>query len=988
MAARGPGPSLLALCLVLCAHALWSRPVGAVQFDVAQTLQGGIGFTTVLTFGPEDPDPGSTGDGCVYAVEGFEGEVRRICFDATKSVVSNAVVIDLNGPGLAQSVLGISFDPTSDSATVLELYLAYSDDASAPFNGKIARAVSLDGGQSYAVDEDFITGLPRSTFDHGTNGLDFGPDGCLYIAQANNSNMGFDADFAESRLSSAVLRACFKDGSGGILSGFDRNCGAANTQESCDVEVYASGLRNPFDLEWHANGSLYATDNDANQNFRLHCGNEANAFGCACLEPPFDPVGDELNRIEAGAYYGSPNPYLANPQALQCQGGDDPGDACTVPADCTGGGTCEDLSGLCTDGVCADPVHCFYYAEWLTPLPGEDPNGRYREPIAQVDAQLDGLIEYRAPFDTIFAGGFCSDWDGDLIATGAPGPLRRFRPSADGLSASDEGGVNLVGPEGLDVVVGPDGAVYVADLLGGQVAFLSPVEQADPAQPDFFRHCDVSQETGSWDLPLPPSALPAARPDATVATLEIGGLPYVFVFDGSSEVLRFDPGADSWSSSSDPGTPGAPPDPPFPLTGPPPADHRSAVSLNGSTYLIGGLHPFTSTTWSYDGVSDPAGSARSAIGCSASPSCAEALAVGGVAAGAIGGHIYSAGGLCDPIGPGAASCTCNGLVGGCNGQNTDRAFRYDPGTDVWNEIAPLPTAVDHGAAVGFEGEFYVFGGRQCGSHVVCEGRSEVQIYDPASDSWRSGAPVPEGCSGMGRAVVLNRRIYIVGGEGGVCTGTTVQEYTPHTDTWRAVSSLPDAHAGSAPVALGDPSDGVPDSVLLAGGAPGDAHTHRLSLGCEECERIALPECATAAACDDANSCTDDVCVAGVCGHIAWPDLDQDGVCDALDNCPALPNAGQDDLGGVGAGSEPDGIGDACQCGDVDDSGEVSGADAILLRRVLVGEAVLSAAGSDKCAAIGAPDSCDLVDAVVLRRALETPALLPGVAQGCRAWLGP
>ena len=55
-----------------------------------------------------------------------------------------------------------------------------------------------------------------------------------------------------------------------------------------------------------------------------------------------------------------------------------------------------------------------------------------------------------------------------------------------------------------------------------------------------------------------------------------------------------------------------------------------------------------------------------------------------------------------------------------------------------------------------------------------------------------------------------------------------------------------------------------------------------------------------------------------------------------DNCPFEPNAGQADTGGIGVGSPPDGIGDACQCGDVNGDGFVTSADsAIILRSQLV-----------------------------------------------------
>jgi len=61
------------------------------------------------------------------------------------------------------------------------------------------------------------------------------------------------------------------------------------------------------------------------------------------------------------------------------------------------------------------------------------------------------------------------------------------------------------------------------------------------------------------------------------------------------------------------------------------------------------------------------------------------------------------------------------------------------------------------------------------------------------------------------------------------------------------------------------------------------------------------------------------------------DADGDGIADAGDNCALSPNPLQEDSGGV-ASSAPDGIGDACQCGDVSGNGMVNGQDANAIRR--------------------------------------------------------
>jgi len=111
---------------------------------------------------------------------------------------------------------------------------------------------------------------------------------------------------------------------------------------------------------------------------------------------------------------------------------------------------------------------------------------------------------------------------------------------------------------------------------------------------------------------------------------------------------------------------------------------------------------------------------------------------------------------------------------------------------------------------------------------------------------------------------------------------------------------------------------------------------------------------------------------------ACPDDDQDGVCNATDNCPSVSNPDQTDVGGVGSGSAPDGIGDACQCGDVSGDGRVTLGDAVTIQRSLLQPPTAVPARPQLCD-VNASGSCSLGDAVVIRRALLVP---PAAAIQC------
>ena len=103
-----------------------------------------------------------------------------------------------------------------------------------------------------------------------------------------------------------------------------------------------------------------------------------------------------------------------------------------------------------------------------------------------------------------------------------------------------------------------------------------------------------------------------------------------------------------------------------------------------------------------------------------------------------------------------------------------------------------------------------------------------------------------------------------------------------------------------------------------------------------------------------------------------PDSDGDGAPDGADNCENFANPSQSDVGGIGAASGPDGIGDACQCGDVSGNGRVTTADATLITRSLLVPPTAALTRPDLCHVVGAAIACTTADAVVVTRALLVP----------------
>ncbi len=114
------------------------------------------------------------------------------------------------------------------------------------------------------------------------------------------------------------------------------------------------------------------------------------------------------------------------------------------------------------------------------------------------------------------------------------------------------------------------------------------------------------------------------------------------------------------------------------------------------------------------------------------------------------------------------------------------------------------------------------------------------------------------------------------------------------------------------------------------------------------------------------------------------DADGDGVIDANDNCTYAANPGQEDTGGVGVGSAPDGIGNACQCGDVSGDGRVTVTDAVVIQRSLLTPPTATQAHPELCN-VGGSTPCTVADATIIRRALLLPPTAT-IAQVCPAAL--
>jgi hypothetical protein len=111
---------------------------------------------------------------------------------------------------------------------------------------------------------------------------------------------------------------------------------------------------------------------------------------------------------------------------------------------------------------------------------------------------------------------------------------------------------------------------------------------------------------------------------------------------------------------------------------------------------------------------------------------------------------------------------------------------YDPATNSWSNVAPLPATLDHIQSVELNGLIYYIGGLiNWPSPQV----STVYIYNPTTNTFSQGAPMPRG-RGAGGVAVYNGKIYYAGGLNNGVAVPWFDVYDPVANTWSQLPDMP------------------------------------------------------------------------------------------------------------------------------------------------------------------------------------------------------
>ena len=705
-------------------------PSGSVDFTRWSVP---IANPTAIAHGP---------DGRLY-VASASGTLHALTLDSdTRTVRSSTTITSVQN----RLVLGLAVDPASTPGDVI-LWVSHSNLSQTSGQAN-AGTVSRLAGAGHATRQDVIVGLPRAKANHSVNHIHFGPDGRLFIAQGGNTGAGAANDGGsefgmrpEQPLSAGLLVADVKS------PAFNGNCtptqdpaqmdatGIATKEVRCDVLIYASGLRNPYDFVFHSNGELYGTDNGLGvegtfPDLKPSALSWTESSGCegpvlgATARAAHDPGTrfDVLQRIEQGGFFGHPNPsrnecvfFGGNPTS----GADGP-----VPNESGG-----------TD-----------YQESTKYPTGRAPQSGFRPAMFSfgLSKSADGIVEYTS-------NAFCGAMKGDLLVTyySSNDQVRRLTLSGDGRSVAANstlvrtttatGGTALADP--LPIAQDPLGRLYVGEFGGGRVAIFEP------------------KAAGCWQTQGVP-ALPAAVLDAGGAVLN-GEL---YVVGGKTAagpqrtVYAYSPLTNAWRSL-----------PPLPAAYPA-VENPTVIAFGGALYVAGGSTAPFSGAVANAARFDPATQTWSML-------VSMPAARGGAVGEAVNGKLYVAGGM------------------DAAGSSRRELFVYDPATNTWAAAPPMATPRDNAMSASVGGKLYVFGGRtRLAAPFPDNGTlASAEVFDPLTGAWAAITPLPTGRR-AGDAAVVNGRVLVVGGEG-AGTFSQTELYDPATDSWQSLEPMPLARHG-------------------------------------------------------------------------------------------------------------------------------------------------------------------------------------------------
>ncbi|SEQ89147.1 N-acetylneuraminic acid mutarotase [Nitrosomonas sp. Nm51] len=113
---------------------------------------------------------------------------------------------------------------------------------------------------------------------------------------------------------------------------------------------------------------------------------------------------------------------------------------------------------------------------------------------------------------------------------------------------------------------------------------------------------------------------------------------------------------------------------------------------------------------------------------------------------------------------------------------------YDPAANSWSVSTPMPEGRHHTGIAALDGFLYVIGGFAKSGLTVWHAVNTVYQYNPATQTWSERAPMPTARGALG-VTVYQGRIYAIGGYDGTQNTGATEIYDPATDSWSIAAPL-------------------------------------------------------------------------------------------------------------------------------------------------------------------------------------------------------
>jgi N-acetylneuraminic acid mutarotase len=246
--------------------------------------------------------------------------------------------------------------------------------------------------------------------------------------------------------------------------------------------------------------------------------------------------------------------------------------------------------------------------------------------------------------------------------------------------------------------------------------------------------------------------MPSERTGFGVAVVDgkiyaIGGHPLGGVTTDINK--EYDPATNKWTSKKSM---------PGPLAWFGTAVYQNEIYVIGGAWFLGGTGSEKTSVWVYNPATDKWNTSKTSM----------PTARAGIEANVVDGKIY--------------------VIGGRNSDGiTNVTEVYDPATDTWATKTPIPTPVYSYASAVVDNKIYIIGGWTQRANSTLVSRVGLnQIYDPKTDTWSSGMPIPisNGANaGTTSGVMAPKRIYVIG-------GGMNQIYDPANGSWTVGTPIP------------------------------------------------------------------------------------------------------------------------------------------------------------------------------------------------------